>query len=137
MVTMIKHSAFCFRMLQSAFAIFAVAVALSGAATAGGSPPEAAAPGTPLKVAGSPPFDLSDPKRIEAGRSTFNSTCAAYCHGQNPSLFVDRTGLTEEHVYNTIRDGGKGATPMPPWGDVFSHEEIWELVAYLKSLGQW
>lgn len=120
-----------------AFAIFATAAALSGAVEAGGSPPEAASAGAPLKIAGSPPFDLSDPKRIEAGRSTFNSTCAAYCHGQNPTLFVDRTGLAEEHVYNTIRDGGKGATPMPPWGDVFSHEEIWELVAYLKSLGNW
>ncbi|MCC7254130.1 cytochrome c [Hyphomicrobium sp.] len=112
---------------------------LSDLARAGGIPrseqSEAEAP--PTKIAGTPPFDLSDPKKIKSGESTFNSTCAAYCHGQNPTLFVDRTGLTEEYVYNTIRDGGKGATPMPPWGDVFSHEEIWELVAYLKSLGKW
>ena len=89
------------------------------------------------KDAGTAPFDLADAKRIKSGESTFNSTCAAYCHGQNPTLFVGRTDLSEEYVYDTIRDGGKGATPMPPWGDVFTHEEIWELVAYLKSLGQW
>jgi len=40
-------------------------------------------------------------------------------------------------VFNTIRDGGKGATPMPPWGEVFAPEEIWEIVAYLKSIGRW
>lgn len=119
-----------------ACATAAMQLALPSVLYAGGSPPENASTAS-VKTAGLPPFDLSDPKRIEAGRSTFNSTCAAYCHGQNPTLFVDRTGLTEEHVYSTIRDGGKGATPMPPWGDVFSHEEIWELVAYLKSLGNW
>jgi mono/diheme cytochrome c family protein len=32
---------------------------------------------------------------------------------------------------------GKGATPMPPWGEVFTQDEIWELVAYIKSLGKW
>jgi mono/diheme cytochrome c family protein len=31
----------------------------------------------------------------------------------------------------------QGATPMPPWGEVFSPEEIWEIVAYLKSIGKW
>ena len=36
-----------------------------------------------------------------------------------------------------FRDGGKGATPMPPWGEVFTQEEIWELVAYIKSIGKW
>jgi mono/diheme cytochrome c family protein len=119
------------------FAALAAPLALSTFAEAGGTPPEGAPTEASANAAGLPPFDLSDPKRIEAGRSTFNSTCAAYCHGQNPTLFVDRTGLTEEYVYDTIRDGGKGATPMPPWGDVFSREEIWELVAYLKSLGNW
>jgi mono/diheme cytochrome c family protein len=133
---MTKRSFSVLRLPLVAFATIAMHLALPSVLHAGGSPPEGATTAS-AKTAGSPPFDLSDPKRIEAGRSTFNSTCAAYCHGQNPTLFVDRTGLTEEHVYNTIRDGGKGATPMPPWGDVFSHEEIWELVAYLKSLGNW
>jgi mono/diheme cytochrome c family protein len=82
-----------------------------------------------------PPFDLKDATRIEAGKGRFESTCAAFCHGNPPPLFVGRTDLDPQYVYNTIRDGGRGATPMPPWGDVFTPEEIWELVAYVESLG--
>lgn len=82
-----------------------------------------------------PPFSLTDPARIAAGKSRFDSTCAAFCHGDNPALFIGRTDLERHYVYNTIRDGGKGATPMPPWGEVFSAPEIWELVAYVQSLG--
>jgi len=82
-------------------------------------------------------FDLKNIKRIKAGKETFGSTCAAYCHGHEPDLFIDREGLDEMFVYNMIREGGKGVTPMPPWGEVFSKEEIWELVAYIKSLGKW
>jgi mono/diheme cytochrome c family protein len=85
----------------------------------------------------SAPFDLGDPARIKSGRALFQSTCADYCHGHQPALFVDREGLEMQYVFNTIRDGGKGATPMPPWGEVFSQDEIWELVAYIKSLGKW
>lgn len=114
-------------------AVMTTFAAMSAPAQSGGSPSETAQ----SNAAGEPPFDLTDAKRIKSGEETFNATCASYCHGQNPTLFIDRTGLTEEYVYDTIRDGGKGATPMPPWGDVFTREEIWELVAYIKSLGQW
>lgn len=48
---------------------------------------------------------------------------------------MGRQGLAPEHAFRTIRDGGGTATPMPPWGDIFSSEEIWELVAYIKYLG--
>lgn len=87
--------------------------------------------------AGPAPFDLADPARIKAGQGRFQSTCADYCHGHTPALFIEREGLEAEYVFNTIRDGGKGATPMPPWGEVFTQEEIWELVAYIKSIGRW
>jgi mono/diheme cytochrome c family protein len=83
------------------------------------------------------PFDLTSKERIVSGRDRFQSTCATFCHGHEPALFIGRDGLEPQYVYNTIRDGGKGATPMPPWGEVFSPEEIWEIVAYLKSLGKW
>lgn len=84
-----------------------------------------------------PPFDLKDASRIAAGKSRFNSTCAQFCHGNEPALFIGRSDLEIDYVFNTIREGGKGATPMPPWGEVFEPEEIWELVAYVKSLGTW
>lgn len=90
-----------------------------------------------VEAAGGPPFKLDDSARIAAGKARYQSGCADFCHGHEPALFIDRQGLDPEYVYNTIRDGGRGATPMPPWGDVFSPEEIWELVAYLKSLGKW
>lgn len=100
--------------------------------------PDKSAESTTDDVAASAaPFDLGDPARIKSGLALFQSTCADYCHGHQPPLFIDREGLEMEYVFNTIRDGGKGATPMPPWGEVFTQEEIWELVAYIKSLGKW
>ena len=89
------------------------------------------------ETSGGPAFKLTDVKRIAAGRDRFQATCAAFCHGHEPALFINREGLEPQYVFNTIRDGGKGATPMPPWGEVFAPEEIWEIVAYLKSIGHW
>lgn len=99
---------------------------------AGKSPPSSA----PVPEEGAP-FDLTDSKRIASGKETFDSTCAQYCHGNKPPLFIGRDDLEADYVFATIRDGGKGATPMPPWGEIFDQEEIWELVAYIKSLGKW
>ncbi len=82
------------------------------------------------------PIDLTDPDAIEAGKGTFHSTCADYCHGHEPALFIGRGDeLEPQYIYQTIFNGGQGATPMPPWGEVFSEEEIWELVSYIKFLG--
>lgn len=108
------------------------AMLLAAHALAGGSPPPEAAPAT---APGVYPFDLKDPARVDAGRKRFDSTCAAFCHGHAPPLFVGRQDLAPEYAFKMITDGGGGVTPMPPWGDVFSREEIWELVAYLKYLG--
>lgn len=81
------------------------------------------------------PFDLTDPNRVEAGKARFHSTCADFCHGHEPVLFVGRK-LEPAYAHQVIVNGGRGATPMPAWGDVFSDEEIWELVAYLQYLGE-
>lgn len=84
-----------------------------------------------------PPFSLTDPERVKSGKARFDSTCAAFCHGFEPALFIGRSDLEPDYVYATIRDGGRGATPMPPWGEIFTPEEIWELVAYVRSLGDY
>lgn len=81
------------------------------------------------------PIDLNDLSRVEAGKERFHSTCADFCHGHKPALFIGRP-IEPHHAFQTIFDGGKGATPMPPWGEVFNEEEIWELVAYLAHLGK-
>ena len=81
------------------------------------------------------PIALDDAATIEEGKSIFHSTCADYCHGHEPILFLGRGDeLEPEYVYKTIYEGGNGATPMPPWGEVFSEEEIWALVSYIKYL---
>ena len=38
-------------------------------------------------------------------------------------------------VFARIREGGQGRhTSMPPWGVVFTDEEMWDLVAFIGSL---
>ncbi|MDP1791591.1 MAG: cytochrome c [Methylibium sp.] len=115
------------------FSFVAGVALLIARALAGGSPPPDPAVGA--GPGGAPTIDLSDPARIRAGKSRFDSTCAAFCHGHAPPLFVGRQDLLPEYAFRMISDGGGSATPMPPWGDVFTTEEIWELVAYLKFLG--
>lgn len=120
-----------------AASFIAAGVMLASTVEAGGRPPETEVVGT-LTAEGGAPFSLADAERIKAGETQFNQTCAAYCHGKDPVLFVGRTGLDETYVFETIRDGGAGGqSPMPAWGEVFSAEEIWELVAYIKSIGEW
>lgn len=121
------------RPLLLTFTFAAGTALLVAGALAGGSPPPDPAAGT--SPADAQPIDLSDPARISAGKSRFDSTCAAFCHGHAPPLFVGRQDLLPEYAFRMISDGGGSATPMPPWGDVFTKEEIWELVAYLKYLG--
>jgi len=112
--------------------------AANGSSAIAGEPKTIMADDAPPEAAEKAPFDIKDPKRIESGKKQFNVTCAAWCHGKDPVLFVDREGLDEQYVYKTIRDGGAGAkSPMPSWGSTFSSEEIWELVSYIKSLGKW
>lgn len=87
------------------------------------------------------PFDLADPARIEAGRKRFAKTCAGYCHGHEgvggrAPDFKGRTDLGPQLTFDTISKGRTGADVMPPWGDAFSEEQIWELVAYLQYLGR-
>lgn len=126
-------------MKKSSTIVLAVSVLLFwfGIALAGGVP----APEGEPDASALPPWekptdvDLEDPERIAAGEMTFQSGCADYCHGREPALFIDRDDLDPIDAFKTIYEGGKGATPMPPWGEMLSEEEIWELVAYIKYLG--
>lgn len=108
---------------------------LLAGATHGAAPPAAAA----AAPEGGAPFDLMDATRIQAGKTRFNSMCAAYCHGfeggggKTPA-FKGRNDLKPEDVYKTIAEGRRGADIMPAWGHSFSQEKIWELVAYIMSL---
>jgi mono/diheme cytochrome c family protein len=93
-------------------------------------------------VAAQAPFDLSDAARIAKGKSRFGANCAAYCHGAEgvggraPSM-KGNPNFSAEVAYKAIAEGRRsGSDVMPPWGNAFSPEQIWELVAYLRFLSQ-
>jgi mono/diheme cytochrome c family protein len=94
-------------------------------------------PSAPLPTALVPPIDLNDPANIEAGREMFNVTCTHYCHGRDargggmrgPSL---RNGnFDNAYLFGRIT-GGK--PPMPAFGSTYTTEQIWKIIAYVKSL---
>lgn len=92
---------------------------------------------------------------VRQGRSLFVYYCS-HCHGDGgggdgfnadyldplPRDLTDSeeeylAGLTHEEIYEVIEHGGKGIdiTPlMPVFGHTFSEEEIWSLVAYVRTL---
>lgn len=97
----------------------------------------AAAQATPKAV---PSMDqLKDPSWIAAGREKFVPTCA-YCHGQEGDSgknrpFRERSDWDPELIFDTIANGRqRGSNVMPAWGGSIAEEEIWRIVAYIKSL---
>lgn len=78
---------------------------------------------------------------VQEGRQLFVKLNCADCHGftakgaMGPSL-VDkywRYGGTPAQIYKSIYEGRpKG---MPAWGTALSSNDIWQLVAYIESLG--
>lgn len=98
---------------------------------------------------------LSSPEAARAGKGAFLKHCAI-CHGAlghgdgpqsatlepRPADLRNLRGVRSEAGYwfFRIKEGGKTeplARPrsaMPSWGEHLTDEEIWEVVAYLKSL---
>ncbi len=95
------------------------------------------APTAPPSTTLIPPIDLNDPTNIEAGREMFNVTCTHYCHGKDargggmrgPSL---RNGnFDNAYLFARIT---VGKPPMPAFGSTYTPEQIWKIIAYVKSL---
>ena len=91
----------------------------------------------PDKSAG---VDLRDPKVIERGMQTLNSTCGGYCHGsagrgyKGPPL-RNRPDLTPDGMLATIKFGRKrGGKLMPAWAGTLSDEDMWTVIAAIVSL---
>lgn len=76
---------------------------------------------------------------IDEGMQKFNSACT-YCHGNKGQggkvkSFTERSGWDPRAIHDVITNGRtRGSNVMPPWGGSLSDEEIWMLVAYIKSL---
>jgi mono/diheme cytochrome c family protein len=92
---------------------------------------------------------LRAPETIARGRRLFAENCVL-CHGERgdghgrrasgfakpPADFTDpywRRRATPRRVYFAIREGVRG-TPMPSWR-ALGDEEIWDLVAYVLTIG--
>lgn len=94
-------------------------------------------------------------KHVAAGHKIFSRYCSP-CHGQDgdgsgynaknlESAPRDLTDSSEEYmskldnaeIYEVLELGGYGvdlAPTMPVWGKVFSEEELWSLVAFIRTL---
>jgi mono/diheme cytochrome c family protein len=121
----------------------ALAVAVSRA-----EPP---APAAPAAEAADPvPKLLQSADDVARGKALFTGTCGAYCHrpaeagdaggGQSaaaPNLFGCewRHGGSNAQIFQTISQGVAG-TRMVPFGGAVPDEDIWRIVAYLKSATQ-
>lgn len=83
---------------------------------------------------------LHDPVALQDGRRLFDWYNCSGCHGghggggMGPSL-RDRQwiyGSRDDQIFNSIAQGrSKG---MPAWGTKIPASQIWELVAYIKSM---
>jgi mono/diheme cytochrome c family protein len=87
-------------------------------------------------TAHTPPFDLQDPAAvIEAGARIFSQNCTHYCHAKEGRVArapaLRGRDLPIDYLYERIT---KGAPPMPAYGTVLSQDDLWRVIAYLRSL---
>lgn len=84
----------------------------------------------------------SDSGAVKRGGQLFLAMNCSGCHGQDAKAGIFAPNLTDDYwryggsdadVFNSIYEGR--ARGMPAWGAVLSTNQIWELVAYLRSLG--
>ncbi len=100
------------------------------------------------------PF-AGDAKAAEVGKAVFQNGCAS-CHGPEgkgdgpaaaslnpkPSNFTDSAmmgELSDAYLFWRISEGGAMEpfnSVMPAWKDVFSADERWQIVTYLRTLHQ-
>lgn len=85
------------------------------------------------------PAQLADPAWIDEGRVKFIHTCS-YCHGEAGDAgknkpFRDHLNWDPQAIHDTISDGRtNGANIMPSWEGSIPDDEIWKIVAYIRSL---
>jgi mono/diheme cytochrome c family protein len=122
--------------MQAGFPLLALAV--GGALTlAGCGDKNGAAADDPV------PNLLKDAAAVERGQSIFVGTCGAYCHKMTdtpadaPYLFDCGWlhGGSDKEIFNTITHGVPKSR-MVAFAGAIADEDIWKIVAYLKSASQ-
>jgi cytochrome c oxidase cbb3-type subunit 3 len=114
-------------------------VAANGAAIH--SDPVGPIPGAPENVVYTTNPLANDPVALQDGRRLFNWYNCSGCHGghagggMGPSLRdpVWLYGDRDDQIFDTIAHGRSHG--MPAWGTKIPRQQIWELVAYIKSMG--
>lgn len=98
-------------------------------------------PGPPVNLPGRANPLVGDPVALQDGRRLFDWYNCSGCHGghagggMGPSLRdkVWLYGHKDDQIFDSIAAGrSKG---MPSWGTKIPEHQIWELVAYIKSMG--
>ncbi len=82
-----------------------------------------------------------DPSAIAEGRALYLKTGCQACHGPNgegatgPDLTDDVWVYlpTDATLFNAITNGRRG-TLMPPWGGQLTPDEIWKIIAWIRSV---
>lgn len=124
------------------------------------SPPApAAAPAAPAAPAAAPKAAAAAPADVKPdaaeGEKLYATYCAS-CHGPRgggdgpaaaaldpkPAKHHDGTymnALSNEHLFKVVKEGGAsvGKSPlMAPWGGTLSDAQIWDVVAFMRSLAE-
>jgi mono/diheme cytochrome c family protein len=99
--------------------------------------PQAAAQGMrqPPPLPTEPPFNLSDRTVVEAGSQLFRQTCTGYCHGAEGR--ISRAPALRGREFETrflYQRIAYGFPPMPAFQTLLTPEDIWRIVAYIRSL---
>lgn len=134
----------------SAFTVVTmIGLALAGAGRLSAQQPTTPPPPTATPPAGTQPAAqeapaknpyTGNPDAIAAGKKLYFSWSCYGCHGagggggMGPSLIDTdwRYGGTDADVFHTIKFGRPNG--MPAWGDKLSDDDIWHVMAYVRSL---
>src|SRR5918911_4614942 len=96
-------------------------------------------PGSPAKVINVAAPYQGNAWAISEGKQLFNQMNCVGCHshgggGMGPPLMDDEWiyGSEPENIYDTIVNGRPNG--MPAWRDRLSNQQVWELVAFVRSM---
>lgn len=108
-------------------------------------------PTPPAEYAGKTNPLEKDGAATEAGKQVYAANCAA-CHGDeamgdgpaanslNPKpqpLALEMEALKDDYLYWRIAEGGAFSpftSAMPAWKSILSEDEIWQVVAFMRTL---
>jgi mono/diheme cytochrome c family protein len=84
--------------------------------------------------------DLKDPNMISVGRELYLEKHCSHCHGANGDGGVNLTNRdlsNPNYVFEAIAEGReRGSLRMPGWRGVLSGAQMWQVTAYVMSIGR-